>query len=283
MIPVRKFSLGFSPCPNDTFIFDALVNKKIETDGYVFEPVIEDIEKLNNRAFGRELDVTKLSFFAFAHVAGDYRLLDAGSALGKNCGPVLVSKNYYPISEIENLTVAIPGKYTTANCLLNMAFPGITSKKEMLFSDIENAVLKGITDAGVLIHESRFTYESKGLKKITDLGECWETSTGLALPLGGIAVKKSIDLTVKHKINTLIRQSISYAFANPGSSASFIKMHSQELSDEVIRNHISLYVNNFSLNMGKEGKSAVLRFFENSFAQGLSPKLEPDVFLTNYS
>ena len=178
-----NLSLGFSPCPNDTFIFDAMVNNKIDTEGLSFEVTIADIEELNRRAFRRSLDITKLSYYAYAYLIKDYVLLHAGSALGNNCGPLLISKPEYLKSTVENLTIAIPGMYTTANFLLSLAYPDVTKKVEMRFLDIENAILQNKVDAGVIIHENRFTYQLRGLVTILDLGEYWETQTGLPIPL----------------------------------------------------------------------------------------------------
>jgi 1,4-dihydroxy-6-naphthoate synthase len=261
-VMVKKITLGFSPCPNDTFIFDALVNNKIDTEGLDFEYILLDIEELNKRAFMNDLDVTKISFHAYYFLTSNYILLDSGSALGQNCGPLLISKKKYSLQETDKLTVAVPGKYTTANFLLKFAFPNISSKKLMLFSDIEKAVLEERADAGVIIHENRFTYESKGLIKIADLGEIWESRTRQPIPLGGIIAKKTLPESIISKINKLVRQSVAYAFANPVSSKSFVKSHSQELDDEVIKKHIELYVNDFSLSLGEKGKIAIDTFMK---------------------
>ena len=206
-----KLTLGISPCPNDTFIFDAMVNNKIDMEGMSFELVITDVEKLNKLAFQHALDITKLSYYAYAHVIKDYVLLHAGSALGNNCGPLLISKPGNQESIHERLTIAIPGKYTTANFLLSLAFPRATNKVEMLFSDIENAIMQDKVDAGVIIHENRFTYQDKGLIKIMDLGEYWESQTRLPIPLGGIAMKRNIPSEIARKVNRLLRKSVEYA------------------------------------------------------------------------
>jgi 1,4-dihydroxy-6-naphthoate synthase len=274
-----KFSLGFSPCPNDTFIFDALVNNKIDTEGITFVPVIEDVEALNNKAFKKELDITKLSFYAFANVAVDYELLDSGSALGKNCGPILISKNEYKLSEVENLKIAIPGNNTTANCLLGIVFPNAKNKKELLFSDIEGAILRGRVDAGVIIHENRFTYQAKGLKKIIDLGEYWETNMKMPIPLGGIAIKKDIQPEIKQKINRLLRKSISFAMQDPSSSADFIKKHAQAMDEEVTQKHIKLYVNEYTRDLGFYGKNVIVSFYKKTFQAGITKEMGDDIFL----
>ncbi len=276
-----KYTLGFSPCPNDTFIFDALINNKIAADGIEFIPVIADVEELNNKAFNKELDITKLSFFAFANVASDYELLDSGSALGKNCGPILISKNEYTLSDVENLSIAIPGKNTTANSLLGIAFPNAKNKKEMLFSEIEEAIIIGRVEAGVIIHENRFTYQAKGLKKIIDLGEYWETLTHMPIPLGGIAIRKDIPVEDKQKINRLLRKSIDFAMNNPASSSAFIKKLAQEMDEEVINKHIQLYVNNYTRDLGTEGKKGIVNYFERIYQAGITGKIGESIFLNN--
>ena len=188
-----NFTLGFSPCPNDCFIFDALVNKKIDTHGINFTLIMEDVEALNNRAFKADLDITKLSYHAFIYLTNTYNLLNSGSALGFNCGPLLIQDSRFKIQNFETAKIAIPGKYTTANFLLSLAYPKAKNKVELVFNDIENAVLTQKVDAGLIIHENRFTYQEKGLEKIIDLGEFWESLIQAPIPLGGIVVKKSID------------------------------------------------------------------------------------------
>ena len=252
-----KLSVGFSPCPNDTFIFDAIVNKKIDTKGFDFEFHIEDVETLNKRAFNQELDITKLSFHTYLYLISKYSLLNSGSALGNNCGPILISKTYFPLSEINHQTIGIPGRYTTANLLLSLAFPNVVNKTEMLFSDIEDAIIKGKTDAGVIIHENRFTYEKRGLKKIIDLGEWWETETGLPLPLGGIVIKKTFSTEVAANINDIIKRSVEFALDNPASSEKFIEQYAREMDKRVRWEHIKLYVNQYTVDLGKTGREAV--------------------------
>ena len=194
---MTSITLGFSPCPNDTFIFDALLRGKVDTEGLAFEPVMEDVEALNRRAFAGELAATKLSYHAFAHLTHQYALLDAGSALGNNCGPLLIALKPMTEEEVNAATIAIPGKMTTANFLLSLAFPKAQNKQEVIFSGIETAVLEGKTQAGLIIHENRFTYAQKGLVKILDLGEHWETSTGLPIPLGGIVVRRDLPFEIQ--------------------------------------------------------------------------------------
>ena len=257
-----KLSLGFSPCPNDTFIFDALVNHKIDTEGLIFEVVFADVEQLNKWAFQGKLDITKLSYNAFTHCVRDYVLLDSGSALGNNCGPILIKKSN-TILKMDS-KIAIPGKYTTANMLLNIAFPKNQNKVETIFSEIESLVLEGKVDAGLIIHENRFTYKDKGLKKVIDLGEFWEKETGLPIPLGGIVAKRELPFLEQKKIERVIRKSVKYAFENPSSSADFVKCYAQEMEKKVVDAHIALYVNDYSISLGEKGREAVKLLFKKS-------------------
>ncbi len=281
--PNSRLTLGFSPCPNDCFIFDALLHGKIDTEGLTFEVFMEDVETLNQKAFKGELDITKLSYHAYAYLTKQYQLLNAGSALGNNCGPLLISN--LPAGQaglkfqIERDTrIAIPGKYTTANFLLSLAFPDSKNKVEMVFSEIENAVLSGKVDAGLIIHENRFTYEEKGLKKIIDLGEYWETLTKAPIPLGGIVIKRTFSDELKAKFDRVLRKSVEYAFANPKSSLNFVKAHAQEMSEEVMYKHIDLYVNNYSVDLGVEGKRAVQLLFDKAVQLGIIKKIEEEIF-----
>ena len=257
-----KLTLGFSPCPNDTFIFDALVHHKIDTEGLEFEVIFADVEQLNKWACQGKLDITKLSFNAFTHCVNDYALLDSGSALGNNCGPLLIKKPNTILTKESK--IAIPGKYTTANMLLNIAFPNHQNKVEILFSEIENKVLEGKVDAGLIIHENRFTYEDKGLEKEKDLGEFWEEETGLPIPLGGIVTNRRLPLATQQKIERVLRKSVEFAFENPNSSADYVKFHAQEMGKEVVDAHIALYVNNYSISLGEQGRKAVELLFEKS-------------------
>jgi len=258
-----KLSLGFSPCPNDTFIFDALVNKKIDTMGFEFEVVLEDVETLNQWALQGKLDITKLSFPAFFQSSNEYVLLNSGSALGKGVGPLLISKSadINQGSKIEDLTIALPGSHTTANLLFSFAYPNATNKEFMVFSSIEDAVLRGKTDLGVIIHENRFTYQQKGLFKVRDLGEYWEEKMNAPIPLGGIASKKESGVGAR-RIDSLIKQSLEYAFSNYPLITDYVKQHSQEMSEEVMRQHIDLYVNNYSLDLGVEGRQAIATLYD---------------------
>jgi 1,4-dihydroxy-6-naphthoate synthase len=277
-----KLTLGFSPCPNDTFIFDALVNKKIDTDDFDFDVILEDVETLNQWALHGKLDITKLSLPAFFQSVNTYRLLDAGSALGKGVGPLLIAKKEFPLSKVEEATIAIPGVNTTANLLLNFAFPDAKRKLPMIFSEIENAVLSGKTDLGVIIHENRFTYQQKGLHKVIDLGEFWEQKMNAPIPLGAIAIKRSIDKNRSEKINALFKESIQFSFAAYPSISDYVKMHSSEMSEDVMRQHIELYVNNFSLELGHEGRQAIIilnkTYHSMQIAQDISSVMS-DIFI----
>ena len=257
-----NLSLGFSPCPNDTFIFDAMVNQKMDTEGFSFDTKLEDVETLNQWALQGKLAITKLSFAAGLRMADKYRLLNSGSALGRGCGPLLIAKKTIPLETIHQYTIAIPGAFTTANLLFSIAFPNAVNKKIMVFSDIEQAVLSGEADAGVIIHENRFTYQQKGLVKLTDLGEYWETQTGQPIPLGGIFIRRDGPETVQQQVDQLIRRSLQQAFAAYPVLSDYVKAHAQEMDEQVMRQHIDLYVNEFSLDLGEEGRIAVERLKE---------------------
>jgi 1,4-dihydroxy-6-naphthoate synthase len=257
-------TLGFSPCPNDTFIFDALVNNKIDTEGLDFDVRLEDVETLNQWALRGQLDVSKISYGVLPLVMDQYQLLDAGGALGKGVGPLLISKEQLPLTDIESATIAIPGERTTAHLLFSLAFPTARNKRFMIFSDIEDAVLSGKVDCGVIIHENRFTYRQKGLTKLLDLGEFWEKETGAPIPLGGIIFRRDqatlpdATSTLAAKVNRLIRKSLDHAFANYPTLPEYVKIHALEMDETVMRQHIDLYVNNFSRTLGKDGEIAVI-------------------------
>lgn len=277
-----KLSLGFSPCPNDTFIFDAMIHGKIDTEGLDFDLVLGDVEELNQRAFAGELAITKLSFHAFAHLLDTYTLLDAGSALGRNCGPLLIAKQALSDQQINDGPLAIPGKYTTANFLLNLAYPQAKNKKEILFSDIEGAVIGEKVVAGLIIHENRFTYAQKGLCKLIDLGEYWESTTGMPIPLGGIVANRSLDTDTLAKVNRVMKRSVAYAFAHPKDSLAFIREHAQEMDEEVMYAHIELYVNEFTKDLGVEGRQAVQYLFDKAASLGQIPAIKKAIFLTPF-
>ena len=275
-----KLTLGFSPCPNDTFIFDAMVHGKIDTEGIEFEVFMEDVEALNQRAFAGDIDITKLSYHAFAHLTHHFALLNAGSALGNNCGPLLISGNIMTRDEITGARIAIPGKMTTANFLLGLAFPEAINKQTLLFSDIEDAVLRGDADAGLIIHENRFTYEQKGLVKIMDLGEFWESATGYPIPLGGIVVNRNIPRDVQKKIDRIMRRSVEYAFNNRESVMPFVRCYAQAMEDDVMMSHIGLYVNDFTIDLGDEGKGAVQYMMDVAVEKGLIQKVNDNLFIS---
>lgn len=252
-----KLTLAYSPCPNDTFIFDALAHQKIDTEGLTFEIIHDDVESLNRNALEGNYDITKLSYHAYAYVSANYQLLTAGSALGRGCGPLMISKDDIPRSKIEFCLIGIPGKLTTANFLLSMAFPEAATKKEMVFNTIEDGLLNEAIDIGLIIHENRFTYLHKGLKKIIDLGEWWEQKYELPIPLGGIVTRRDFDQDVKSKINRVLKRSVEYALANPAQTMDYVRAHAQEMEEAVMQQHIQLYVNDFSVDLGEEGKAAI--------------------------
>ena len=274
-------SLGFSPCPNDCFMFDAIVHGRIDLEGLSFTPHLADVEALNRETFAGAADVTKLSYHAYAYCRRDYVLLDAGSALGRNCGPLLISARPITSDEVRAglLRIAIPGVYTTANFLFGLAFPQATNRTPLVFSEIEGALLDGRFDAGVIIHENRFTYEAKGLHKIVDLGEFWEGETGTPIPLGAIVVRRSLPDDVKQRVNRVVRRSVEYAFAHRDASLPYVRAHAQEMSDEVMYKHIDLYVNDYSVDLGSEGKRAVTTLFDKASALSLVPASSEPLFL----
>jgi 1,4-dihydroxy-6-naphthoate synthase len=278
-----KFTLGYSPCPNDTFIFDALVNKKIDSEGLEFDVILEDVETLNQWSFDGKLDITKLSYPAFFQNLDKYVLLNSGAALGKGVGPILISKDpEHQTSNLKHQTIALPGENTTANLLFTFAYPEAIKKTFIRFDKIEDSVLAGKTDLGVIIHENRFTYQQKGLHKATDLGEYWEEKMHVPIPLGGIALKRLIDKTISLKVDKLIRRSIEFAFSNYPMITGYVKQHSQEMSEDVMRQHIDLYVNDFSIDLGNDGKQAIKTLYKVAATQlSVSPvQSSSDLFLS---
>jgi 1,4-dihydroxy-6-naphthoate synthase len=254
-----KLSLGFSPCPNDTFIFDALVNNKINSGNLQFNIILEDIETLNQLALKNTLDISKISYGVLPHLLKNYIVLNSGSALGTGVGPLLISNKQLNAEQINNCPIAIPGKNTTAHLLFTSAFPGAKNKIFLRYDEIENFILTSEEKevAGVIIHENRFTYQQKGLFKIMDLGDYWQQKTNLPIPLGGIVAKRSINPEILKKIDQLIKKSIEYSFSNYPLVTDYVREHSQEMEENVMRKHIDLYVNNYSINLGEEGKNAV--------------------------
>ena len=257
----QKIQIGFSPCPNDTFIFDAMVNNKIDTGNLAFEPILEDVQTLNEWAIQGKLPITKLSYGVLPLVLNNYNLLDSGSALGTGVGPLLITNNTTGKNNIEEKLIAIPGENTTAHLLFSLAYPNAKNKVFLRYDEIENFVLSG-KGLGVIIHENRFTYEAKGLLKITDLGDYWEKTTGFPIPLGGIVAKKTMQPQIQAQVNILIRQSIEYAFKNYPVLNDYIKSNAQEMSEAVMLKHIDLYVNKYSLDLGVDGKAAVNKLLE---------------------
>lgn len=267
-----NLTLGFSPCPNDTFIFDALVNNKIDTGGLQFEVILEDVETLNQLALKNTLDVSKISYGVLPLLLNNYLLLNSGSALGSGVGPLLVANNEINKNEINKYTVAIPGEHTTANMLFSLAFPEAINKIFLRYNEIEDFVLSSKDNvAGVIIHENRFTYQQKGLTKIMDLGEYWEQKMNSAIPLGGIVAKRTIDRKILIQADSLIKQSIEFSFTNYPLITDYVRTHSQEMHEEVMRKHIDLYVNDYSLDLGEKGKTAVLQMLETTSESGDRP------------
>ena len=260
-------TLGISPCPNDTFIFDAMLNGLIDTEGLKFDFILEDVETLNRMSLNGTLDISKISYGAVPKILPHYKVLDAGGALGKGVGPLFISKNNIDISSenLENKSVVLPGKNTTAHLLFSMVFPTIKKKNFLPFHEIEEAVLNGVADTGVIIHENRFTYQQKNLIKLTDLGDEWESRTGLPIPLGGIVARRTFNNLLLNKINRVIRKSLEYSFANQDTLSDFVKNNAQEMDEEVMQKHINLYVNEFSLDLGISGRKAVWKLMEASF------------------
>ncbi|MDR0415682.1 MAG: 1,4-dihydroxy-6-naphthoate synthase [Prevotellaceae bacterium] len=252
--------LSFSTCPNDTFIFHAMLHGRVDTEGLTFDVRLADVEELNRAAFAGEAEVTKLSCAACARVADRYSILDSGSALGRGNGPLLVAKSVRELSG--DAQVAIPGRHTTAALLLRMAFPQASRLSEKLFSDIPQAVLQGSVDAGVLIHESRFTYRQQGLHLLADLGREWEKRSGLPIPLGCICIRKDADSEQRQAFGRTLRRSVDYALQNPAESRTFVKKYAHELSDDVIDRHIAMFVNGYTQSLGDEGRRAVAAIFD---------------------
>lgn len=260
-----KLTLGFSPCPNDTFIFDALVNKKIDTEGLEFEVHLEDVQTLNEWAVEGRLALTKISYGVLPLITNQYLVLNSGGALGKGVGPLLISKQSIANDpeQVNRASIAVPGTNTTAHLLFSLAYPRALNKQFMIFSQIEEAVLSGRTDMGVIIHENRFTYEQKGLNKVLDLGAFWEEKTGMPIPLGGIVAKRELPVELMATIDRLIQQSVEFAFQQYPLITEYVQCHAQEMETAVMKQHIDLYVNDFSRSLGDEGKQAIQLFLEN--------------------
>ena len=274
-----NLSIAYSPCPNDTFIFDALAHQKIDTEGLTFDIIHGDVETLNREAMDGKYDITKLSYHAFAYMSNQYQLLTAGSALGRGCGPLMISKDEIPRSKIEFCLIGIPGRLTTANFLMTLAFPEAATKKEMVFNEIENALLNDAIDIGLIIHENRFTYIHKGLKKIIDLGEWWEKKYQLPIPLGGIVTRRDFEPELQLKINRVVKRSVEFALANPAQTMQYVRDHAQEMDEQVMQQHIALYVNDFSVDLGEEGKAAISALYEVAAEKKIIPGMHYPLFV----
>jgi 1,4-dihydroxy-6-naphthoate synthase len=276
-----KLTLGFSPCPNDTFIFDAMVHGRIDTEGLEFDYFLADVEDLNRKAIASHVDITKVSYHAYSYIAGNYLILDSGSALGHRNGPLLVSRHDMDSSDLSRASIAIPGKYTTANLLFSIAWPDAKNKTEYIFSDIPNVLIRGEADAGLIIHETRFTYAKLGLTRIADLGEFWEKLTGMPIPLGAIVIKRDIPLEIALKVNNIIRKSLEYAYKDSFASYQFISENANDMDSTVMNNHIKLFVNEYTLNLGTRGREAVNEMFSIASEKKVIPPLPERIFLTD--
>jgi 1,4-dihydroxy-6-naphthoate synthase len=276
-----RLTLGFSPCPNDTFIFDAMVHGRIDTEGLEFDYFLTDVEELNKKALAAQVDITKISYHAYAYAADNYLILDAGSALGHRNGPLLICKHRLGISELNRLKIAIPGTYTTANLLFSIAWPDAINKHEYLFSKIEDALINDEVDAGLIIHENRFTYYKRGLHKLADMGEYWEKLTGLPIPLGAIVIKRNIPEDVALKVNRVVRRSLEYAYKDSFASYDFVAGNAREMDSTIMNNHIKLFVNEFTLNLGAKGREAIVELFRIAEEKKVIPALPERIFLTS--
>ena len=275
---MRQLSLGYSPCPNDTFIFYGLIHGKVPCAEVKFIEQLEDVETLNQLALQGQLDLTKISYHALGHLRKDYVLLHSGGALGRGCGPLIVARKSISMAELQGKKIAIPGQLTTANLLLQLHSEGYEDILILPFDQIMTAVAQGKVDAGVIIHESRFTYQQHGLIQILDLGQWWEEEMGFPIPLGGILAKRSLGATLIKEIDTALRQSIEYAYAHTQEPQDYIKQHAQELDDNVVRNHINLYVNDFSIDLGDEGIQAVKCLLYHAEKRGIIPTCDLPLF-----
>ena len=275
----QPLTLGFSPCPNDTFMFYPLVHGLVDTAGQRFNERLEDVETLNRLAVKGVLDVTKVSYAALGHIREEYALLKAGSALGRGCGPLLVAREPFGPADLAGKTIAIPGRYTTAHLLMRLYNPDLETFLEMPFHEIMDAVMAGRADAGVIIHESRFTYQGFGLHQLVDLGAWWEGETGLPIPLGGIVARRSLGAETIRSIEAALAAGVEYARANPAEAAHYIREHAQEMSAEVCSAHIGLYVNDFSRSLGSEGERAVIELLRRAEAAGIIPASQTPLFI----
>lgn len=267
----QRINFGFSPCPNDTFAFHALVHGQVPLPGMEVRPFLADVEELNRRALDGELELSKLSFHALGRVLDRYALLRAGSALGRGCGPLLVARAGAEEMDLSQVTVAVPGHLTTAHLLLALHLGRPPKVQPMVFHEVMPAVAAGRYDVGLVIHEGRFTYERLGLVKLLDLGQWWEEQTGLPIPLGCIAVRRDLGRETGLALERALRQSVEQAFAHPQASREYVLSHAQEMEDAVVSQHIGLYVNDFSLDLGPQGLAAVEEMLVRGRAAGLLP------------
>ncbi len=271
---MKTLTIGYSPCPNDTFIFYALTHGKVRVAGIEFREQLEDVETLNRMALDGGLDITKISYHALGHLRENYALLRSGGALGRGCGPLIVARAGTTLGDLKKGSVAIPGKLTTAYLLLRLFDPSIENVTVMTFDRVMDAVSKGDATAGLIIHESRFTYPRYKLEKLLDLGEWWERYSGLPIPLGGILGKRSLGRDLLLRVEEGIRESIRYAGVHPDEVMGYCRRYSQEMDEKVMRSHIDLYVNTFSLDLAREGLSAVRRLFAEAEARGIFPSAD---------
>lgn len=276
---MKSFSLAISTCPNDTFIFDALINKRIDYDNLSFNPIYADIEELNSMAIAKIPDIVKISVQNYHNIAAHYMLLTSGGAMGMDCGPLIISKRSINEQELNDCKIAIPGEHTSAYLLLRTFFPKATTTEVILFSEIESAIIIGQVDCGVIIHESRFTFQNKGLQLVADLGKIWHATFHLPLPLGAIAIKRDIAPELIEKVNTLIQNSLQYAWQNPSASEIYVQSMAQELSPDIIKSHIDLYVNQYSLSIDDTGKMAIMKML--SLANANTQYNQSNIFLPN--
>ncbi len=268
---MRTLTIGYSPCPNDTFIFYALIHGKVRVPGIEFRERLEDVETLNNLALRGSLDITKISYHALGKLREKYALLRSGGALGRGCGPLIVARPGTQLSDLKQLRIAIPGALTTAYLLLRLFDPGIGRVVVMPFDLIMDAVSKGEAGAGLIIHESRFTYPLYQLVKLLDLGEWWEGYSGLPIPLGGILGKRSLGRELLLGIEAGIRESLQYARAHTDEVMGYCRQHSQEMDEHVMKSHIDLYVNEFSIDLREQGLTAVQRLFDEAETRKVFP------------
>jgi 1,4-dihydroxy-6-naphthoate synthase len=275
----HPLTLGFSPCPNDTFMFYPLVRGLVDTSGLTFRERLEDVETLNQLALAGELDVSKVSYHALGHIRDEYALLRSGSALGRGCGPLLVAREAIDPADLCGKMIAVPGQYTTALLLLRLLDPRLDDFIIMPFNEIMDAVRDERADAGLIIHESRFTYQEAGLLKLVDLGEWWEDKTGLPIPLGGIVARRSLGTETIAAIERALRAGVVYSRSHPAEAAGYIRAHAQEMSDEVCAAHIGLYVNDFSAELGVEGERAIAELLRRAEKSGIIPRSDRNLFI----